>query len=120
MNAITFYDFIVDQISDIKENEDFQKMCRCYTSLLCGLHSLKTDENTDKIQKRFKRFLLLHYYSECTWDTLLSVYKRDIMRYSRQVALQIDSAQHDALKSLQEKLDASIFSQYDFLLKKVK
>jgi len=120
MNAITFYDFIVDQVSLIKENEDFQQMCRYYTSLLCGLHSLKTDENSDKIQKRFKRFLLLHYYSECTWDTLLSLYKRDIMRYSRQVVLQIDSAQHEAFKSLQEKLDASIFSQYDFLLKKVK
>lgn len=107
--AVSFYDLISDHYSDLKTDKEFIRLCKTYTSLLCGLHFLNRDGDLEKIKKRFKRFLLQHHYEECDWDAIFLLYKRSIQLHSRSIWERMDPAHREECQGYQNQLEEIVF-----------
>ena len=120
LDAILFFDFVVENYPSFRTEESFVRLCKTYTSLLCGIHLLEKKQNVDVLCRRFQRFLSLQYYNECNWELLMQTYRNRLQMYSRHVLSLLESEHHETFNELQTKLEQFVFSSLEHSLQELK
>lgn len=114
--AVSFHDFITEKYPQLQSHDAFVLLCKHYTSLLCGIHFLNSGGDLEKLKRRFQRFTLLHNYPECTWELVLTTYRRSIHLYSMKLRREMEDAHHPDCTERQEYLEKSIFDFFHSVL----
>jgi hypothetical protein len=116
VHAVSFHDFVSDKYPHLKSHDAFLRLCKQYTSLLCGIHFLNSGGDLEKLKRRFQRFTLLHNYPECTWELLLTTYRRSLTLYSKTLWEEMDDAGRNLCETLQQKLETGMFDFFHSVL----
>jgi hypothetical protein len=115
LHAVSFYDLISEKHPDSKNEKQFVLLCKHYTSLLCGMHFLNNGGALEKLRQRFQRFLLLHYYPNCSWELILRTYQHRVQQLSGE--LQEIIGGEEAVATHQKELLSDILQFFEPLLR---
>jgi hypothetical protein len=115
LHAVSLYDLVREKHPDRKNEKHFILLCKHYTSLLCGMHFLNNGGDLEKLRQRFQRFLLLHYYPNCSWELLLRTYQNRVQQHS--TAFQELLGGDEAITAHQTELLSDIMQFFEPLLR---
>lgn len=73
LTSIRMYDFLKHQ--KVLENRVVTNFLKIITNLLCGIHLYNQKNDTELLKQRYSRFLLVHYYHDVEWESILVMYK---------------------------------------------
>ena len=116
LHAVSFHDYISDKYPNLKSHDAFTRLCKQYTSLLCGIHFLNSGGDLEKLKRRFQRFTLLHNYPECTWELVLTTYRRSLSLESKRLRQEMDDADRAVCETLQTNLESNVFEFFHSIL----